>query len=157
MIGCENVCKRESGRETCHGVAIQHKKTKPMKRSLFFIITAIISIVTGSILLFYPNFIVEGNHWISSPQIESLFRLLGSMVVSIGILNLIVRNHADSDTLRAVLILNITKHTIDLILDLISAKQGISSFKDLIPFFIGHIFIGSFSLYYLLKMKSTNN
>jgi hypothetical protein len=127
-----------------------------MKRSLFFLITAIFSILTGSVHLFFPNFIVESNHWISSPQIEFLFRLLGGLVFSLAVLNFLVRNHANTDTLKAVLVCNALNHTINLINDIMSFQQGIANFKDSIPFIAGHLFIGIGSLYYLMKIKTVN-
>jgi hypothetical protein len=124
-----------------------------MKRSIFLLITAIFSILTGCIHLFIPSFIVEGNHWTSSPQIEFLLRLLGGLVFSLGVLNFLVRNHSDSDTLKAVLVCNVLNHTINLVNDILSINQGIATFKDSIPFITGHLFFGLGSLYYLMKIK----
>lgn len=125
-----------------------------MKRSLFFLITAILSALAGSGLLFFPNFIAEANHWIPSPQILLQIRFSGALVLSIAALNFLVRNHGDSATLKAVFICNIVNHAINTVNDLMSYKEGSMSLEGLLPFFIGHLFIGGFSLYYLTKIKS---
>lgn len=125
-----------------------------MKRSLFFLIVAIISVIFGCQLLFFPSFIIEQNKWTPSLETASLFRLLGSFLFALGVLNFLVRNHQNSDTLKAVLICNILKQFTDIVLDLISWKQGVSSFSDLIPFLVVHLFIGLGSLYYLRKMET---
>lgn len=127
-----------------------------MKRSLFLLITAIFSVLSSCVLLFFPNLVVESNSWTPSLQITFLFRLLGGLVFSLGILNFLVHNHADTDTLKAVLVCNALNHTINLINDIMSFYQGIASFKDSIPFIVGHLFIGIGSLYYLTKIKATN-
>jgi hypothetical protein len=127
-----------------------------MTRSIFFLIVAIVSVFTGSVLLFKPNFIVENNHWVSSPQTEFFIRLLGSPAVAIGVLNFLVRNHAESATLKAVLVLNIIKHSIDLVLDFTDFDLRNANIQSILPFVIGHLFIGLGSLYYLLKMKNLN-
>jgi hypothetical protein len=127
-----------------------------MKRSVFFLITAIFSLLTGSILLFIPAFVINGNHWAVSPQIEFVFRLTGGLVVSIGVLNFLVRNHAGSNTLKAVLVLNILNHVINLTNDIVSFYQQIACFKDSIPFVAGHLFIIIGSLYYFIKIKTAN-
>jgi hypothetical protein len=128
-----------------------------MKRSIFFLIVAIVSVFTGCVLLFKPSIIVENNHWNSSPQIEFFIRLLGSPAIAIGVLNFIVRNHAESTTLKAVLFLNIIKHTIDLILDFTDFNLRNASIQSVMPFVIGHLFIGLGSLYYLTKIKTTSH
>jgi hypothetical protein len=125
-----------------------------MKRSLFFLITAIFSVFSGCVTLFFPNIVTESNHWTPSLQITFLFRLLGGLVISLGILNFLVRNHVDTDTLRAILVCNALNHTINLINDMISFNQGIASFKDSVPFIVGHLFIGLGSLYYLMKINT---
>jgi hypothetical protein len=126
-----------------------------MKRSLFFLITAIFSALSGCVILLIPNMVVEANHWVPSPQITFLFRLLGGLVVSLAVLNFLVRNHLDTDTLKAVLVCNALNHTINLINDIMSFYQGIANFKDSISFVVVHLFIGIGSLYYLMKIKTS--
>ncbi|PHK20078.1 hypothetical protein [Spirosoma sp. 209] len=122
-----------------------------MKRSLFFLITAILSAFAGFVMSFPPNYKVERHYFI--PFIEISFHHSGGLIFSLAILNFLVRNHGDSATLKAVLICNLVNHAINTVHDLMAYNQGIIGLESL-PFFISHFFIGGFSLYYLSKIKS---
>jgi hypothetical protein len=75
-----------------------------MKRSIFLLIVALIAFLFGTMLLLAPAKAGEGFGFASSPQIDVLFRAMGGMILSAGILNFMVRSHADSPTLKAVLV-----------------------------------------------------
>ncbi|WP_461149335.1 hypothetical protein [Spirosoma pulveris] len=122
-----------------------------MKRSLFFLITAIVSAFAGFVMSFPPNSIVEGHHWI--PFLQISFHHSGGLIFSLAVLNFLVRHHGDSATLKAVLICNLVNHAISAVHDLMAYNQGIIGLESL-PFFTSHFFIGGFSLYYLSKIKA---
>lgn len=125
-----------------------------MKRSIFFIITAVVSLLFGGLMLSAPAFASENFGLQSSPVTSLLFRSLGGMVLSLGILNYLVRNEADSIALKAVLIINIISHSISMGNDLFGVSQGILVFSKLAGGVVAHVFILVGSAVYLFKMKS---
>jgi hypothetical protein len=127
-----------------------------MKRSVFFIITAILGAIFGGMMLFVPDKAAAGFGIVSSPETSMFFRLIGGMVFSAGFLNFLVRNHQDSGTLKAVLLFNIVFHAIGLINDSIAVLSGVLDFLKISSGLLIHLFVGIGSIIYLLQIKSTN-
>ncbi|HLG40097.1 MAG TPA: hypothetical protein VI461_10525 [Chitinophagaceae bacterium] len=127
-----------------------------MKRSIFFTITAILALLFGGLMLFAPAFTSENFGLQATPVSSLLFRSIGGLVLSLGILNYLVRNEADSIALKAVLIINIVSHTISMGNDFYGASQGILEFSKLAGGMVAHLFIVIGSAVYLFKMKSSN-
>lgn len=107
-------------------------------------------------MLFAPAFTSENFGLQATPVSSLLFRSMGGMVLSLGILNYLVRNEADSMALKAVLIINILSHSISMGNDFYGASQGILEFSKLAGGMVAHLFIVFGSAVYLLKMKSSN-
>jgi hypothetical protein len=100
-----------------------------------------------------PSVAVDGNGFAASTQLDYVFRLLGGLLVSIGVLNFLVYNHQDSKTLKAVLIVNILNHTVSTGIDIQTIFSGLVDIARLAPFLIIHLSIGLGSLFYALKIK----
>ena len=128
-----------------------------MKRSIFFIITAVMAIMFGSMMLLAPTFAAENFGLASTAETSLLFRSLGGVVLPLGILNFLVRNEPNSNTLKAILIVNILSHAITMCNDLYGASNGVLLFSKIGGGIVAHLFIGIGSLIFLLKMKSSNN
>jgi uncharacterized membrane protein len=128
-----------------------------MKRSTFLLIAAIIAALFGSMMLFVPYKAAEGFGMDSTLQTQLLLRSLGGMVLCSGILNFLVRNQKDSQALKAILIFNVAFHTLSMLNDLYGVNLGILAFDKLIPGIVAHLFIGTGSLLYLLKIKPTES
>ncbi len=128
-----------------------------MKRSIFFIITAVLATLFGGMMLFAPAFTAESFGLASTPETSLLFRSLGGLVLCLGILNFLVRNEPNSNALKAVFIINILSHVISMANDFYGASQHILEFSKLGGGMVAHLFIIIGSLIYLLKMKPANN
>jgi hypothetical protein len=124
-----------------------------MRRSLFFLITAILGFLFGAMMLIAPDKAAEGFGWPISPPMELLFRSLGGLIVAAGILNLLVRNSVDSKALRGVFMFNVAFHGISMIIDVLGVSQGILAIDKIIPGQVVHLFIGVGSLIYWSKIK----
>ena len=127
-----------------------------MKRSLFFIITAIIGVLFGALLFLAPAKGADGFGVEASPIVVALFRALGAMILGMGIMNFLVRNHPASPTLKAVLLTNIFSHGLTMIADISGVIAGTLQFSKIAVGQGTHIFIGIGSLIYLLKMEKTS-
>ena len=126
-----------------------------MKRSTFFLITAIFAFVFAAMMLLVPASAAEGFGMVSTPETSLLFRSLGGMLLSASILNFLVRNHPDSDTLKAVLIFNVALNLLGMLSDVPGIIEGILPFGKVIPGHIVHLFIIIGSFIYLRKIKSS--
>ena len=126
-----------------------------MKRSTFFTIAAIIGILFGGMMFLTPAKSTEGFGIAATPENAVLFRALGAMILASGILNLLVRKHAASEPLNAVLIGNIAMHGLSMIADISAEVAGVLQFSKSAPGLIVHLFIGVGSLLYLMKMEKS--
>ncbi len=124
-----------------------------MKRSLFFIIVAVLGLLFGGMMLVASDKAAEGFGLTSNPVIALLFRILGSAILSSGLLNFLVRNDANSNTLKAVLIFNIVFHGIGMCVDLSGVSSGVLEFGKIVPGLISHLFIGIGSIVYVMRIR----
>lgn len=127
-----------------------------MKRSIFLLIVAILSLFVGLTLLFSPATAIQGNGFVSSEALIYVFKLLGGLVISIGVLNFLVRNHENSSTLKAVLVFNILNHSLSTCIDIKNIFDSVSDFNSQIPFLIVHLFVIIGSFLYFREMGQKN-
>ena len=128
-----------------------------MKRSTFLLIVAILAFLFGCMMLFAPAKALEGFGLVPDPLSSFLMQLVGSFILSMGILNFRVRTHGDSLTLRSVLLFNVLAHAIGMIIDCLGIAQGIMLFAKVIPGLVVHVFVGIGSLIYMMRMKTGNS
>ena len=126
-----------------------------MKRSTFFLITAILAFIFAAMMLLVPGTAAEGFGMAPTPETNLLFRSLGGMLLSASILNFLVRNHRDSDTLKAVLMFNVALNLLGMLSDVPGIIEGILPFGKVVPGHIVHLFIIIGSFIYLRKIKSS--
>lgn len=124
-----------------------------MKRSVFLIISAIVGILFGGMLLYAPSTSAENFGLTSTPEISLLFRSMGGMILSLGILNFLVRNEPDSYALKAILIFNLMTHLIGLIIDMNGIREGVLMFNRVAVGFAVHILISLGCIYYLTRIN----
>lgn len=128
-----------------------------MKRSTFLLIAAIITTLFGGMMLFLPIKAAESFGLTPNPESSLIFRWLGAIILSSAILNFLVRNHGDTDTLKAVFIFNIALHAITLIVDFVGIGEGILEVSKLVPGLVFHSFICIGSIVYLMRIKPSDN
>ncbi|MBX7142172.1 MAG: hypothetical protein K1X63_13940 [Chitinophagales bacterium] len=127
-----------------------------MKRSIFFLIAAIIAGLFGGMMLLAPAKAAEGFGILSTPESTILFRALGAMIFSTGVMNFLVRNHPDNITLKMVLLTNLVTHTLSTVADLWAVSDGILEITKAAPGLVAHLLIGIGSLIYAMKIKTSN-
>ena len=126
-----------------------------MKRKTFLTLTAAITLLIGCFALSAPGaLLVNVKHAAPSQVANVMARTVGILLVSVGVLNLLVRAHEDSPTLRAVLIANLLLQLgilpIDPIAYLTGAYRSLGSF---VPNTALHIALSAGFIFYLLKMN----
>ena len=127
-----------------------------MKRSIFLIITSIISALFGGMMFFLPEMVTEG--FGSAPTAFSTFlmREMGLIILCSGVLNFLVRNDSDSVALKAILIFNIAYHITMIPIVFMGVSQGVFTIDKSIGGLAAHLFIGIGSLFYLKKIKTSD-
>lgn len=125
-----------------------------MSRSLFFWITAILALLFGGLMFLSPGTAASSFGLDQSPGTDVLFRVLGATLLSLALLNFLVRNHADSETLAAVLWANVATHGLGLIADVASVVAGPLKPSAIAFGVIVHLFVGIGSLIYAMRMRS---
>ncbi len=126
-----------------------------MKRTVFFLVVAGLSILMSGALLAAPDKLALENGLEATARILSLYRLTGGLVLSIGILNLLVSRQTDSPSLRAVLVCNVVNHVVNLVNDLVLMGQVNGTIAQNLPFIVVHVFIAVGSLFFIRRMKAT--
>jgi hypothetical protein len=127
-----------------------------MKRSTFLLISAIIGFLFGSLMIFAPAKAAEGFGIVSTPEHLMFFRAMGEAIFAMSVLNYLVRNEGDSNALKAILIFNVLYHALGLTNDIYSVLQETITLIKVMPGIVTHLFIGLGSIFYLMRIKTTN-
>ncbi|HEX5172030.1 MAG TPA: hypothetical protein VFW11_22785, partial [Cyclobacteriaceae bacterium] len=126
-----------------------------MKRSIFLIITAVLSLLIGIMCLLSPDKMADGFGVAVTPLIIMLIREAGVSNLCMGFLNFAVRNHSDSMSLKAVLFFNMAYHALILPINIYGWSQGILSVDQVGPAFGIHLLLAIGFLLYALKIKTS--
>lgn len=122
-----------------------------MDRSIFLLITAIVSAIFGLVTFVAPANAAKGYGITSTPEVNWLFRILGAMVLSAGILNFMVRDQADSIAIQAILVFNIVFYFLRIANDIVALRQKLFPITKIWIGELVHLFISFGSLGYLLQ------
>lgn len=125
-----------------------------MKRSTFFLISAILSFVFGAMMFFLPAIAAKFLDIPLSDATASVLRGMGGLIIGSGTINFLVRNIHDNRTLKAVLLTNIITHLFGISADIWGVVDGALTTSKIAPVEITHLFIGIGSLIYLLRLKN---
>ncbi|MBK7402406.1 MAG: hypothetical protein IPJ34_40780 [Myxococcales bacterium] len=78
-----------------------------MNRKLFLTMVACVALAVGSVALLGPGVFLEtGKGALPSEAAKVMMREVGVLLVAVGLLGWLVRDHPDSPTLRAILVAN---------------------------------------------------
>ena len=122
-----------------------------MKRAYYFWVAAILAVAFGLLMLFAPAFAATQFQITGSSATATIFRVLGSVMLGVALLNFLVRNHTMSETLRAVLWTNVAIHGIGFLADLWSVQQGDIPFSGVAIGLVAHLIVLIGGAYYLWR------
>jgi hypothetical protein len=122
-----------------------------MKRAYYFWIAAILALAFGLLMLFAPAFAAAQFQLAGSAATATIFRVLGSVMLGVALLNFLVRNHTMSDTLKAVLWTNAAIHGIGFAADLWSVSLGDIALGGVAVGLVAHLIVLIGALYYLWR------
>ena len=124
-----------------------------MKRSIFFIVSAITCFLFGVGSLLAPFEVTEQFGIVLTPETSLIVRSLGGMIFSMGVLYLLIRNQPDSALMKLVLLYSAVAHIIGLAVTIYGMASQIMLTEKLIPNLAVHLFMGVGSIFYWNKLR----
>ena len=123
-----------------------------MSRPIFFLVISLVGLVFAGFMLLTPAGFAQNAGLSGSAETAFLFRALGAMILSVTLLNFMVRNHPASPTLAAVLWMNIAVHVLAGAVDLVGEAQGLVTFAHSAPGLAVHVLIAAGAYFYVRRM-----
>lgn len=130
-----------------------------MKRKTFLTITAVVASLIGCLALFAPDLLITSVKYAPPSETANVMaRTVGILLIFVGLLNFMVRDHEDSPTLRAVLIANLVLQLGIMPIDPIAYLTGVyATLGSFVPNTILHICLATGFVHFLARMKKTEH
>jgi hypothetical protein len=125
-----------------------------MKREYYFWLAAILALLFGLLMFFAPRMAAGAFALTGSGDTDTIFRVLGAVMLGVALLNFLVRSHPMTDTLKAVLWSNAAIHGIGFIGDLWSVAAGSVSFGGVAVGLVAHLVVLGGAAYYLWQPET---
>ena len=125
-----------------------------MKRKTFLTLTSVITLSIGCFALASPGTLIASvKHAAPSQTADVMARTVGVLLIAIGVLNFLIKDHADSKTLRAVLIANLALQIGILPIDPLAYASGVfRTLGSFAPNTALHVLLAFGFGYYLVQM-----
>lgn len=125
-----------------------------MDRKTFLTISSLIALAVGLFALVAPELLLQSKGVVVNAGTTIWVREVGVMLIAVGITVFMVRNHADSSTLKAVLLGNVVVQIGLLVIEPLAYFAGIiTKLAGIAPNTMIHMLLGSGFCYFLLKMR----
>ncbi len=122
-----------------------------MRRSYYFWVAAILALLFGLLMLLLPASAASAFQVPASTGTNTIFRVLGSVMLGVALVNFLVRDLAMSETLRAVPWGNAAIHGIGFVADCFSAGVGDVPWSGIGVGLIAHLIVLVGAVYYLWR------
>jgi hypothetical protein len=126
-----------------------------MNRKTFLTVTSIIVLCIGGFALTSPGVLIASVKYAAPSETANVMaRTVGILLISVGVLNFLVRSHEDSASLRSILIANLVLQLGILPIDPSAYFNGVyRTLGSFAPNTLLHLALASGFIYYLAKMK----
>jgi hypothetical protein len=126
-----------------------------MSRKAFLTVTSIIVLVIGMFALIVPGVLITRVKVAAPSETANVMaRTVGILLITVGVLDFLVRDHADSPTLRSILIANLVLQIGIMPIDPSAYATGVfQTVGSFAPNTVLHVLLASGFIYYLAKMK----
>ena len=130
-----------------------------MKRKTFLTVTAIVASLIGVFALASPGVLItDVKDAAPSATANVMARTVGILLITVGVLDFLVRDHEDSPTLRSVLIANLVLQVGIAPIDPSAYVSGVyGTLGSFVPNTILHVCLAGGFIYFLAKMKKSDN
>jgi hypothetical protein len=122
-----------------------------MQRRYYFWLAGALALAFGLLMFFAPTFAATQFQLAGSTATNTIFRVLGSVMLGVAVLNFLVAGHPMSETLKAVLWANLSIHGIGFIGDCWSAAIGEIPWAGVAVGLVAHAVVFTGALYYLAR------
>ncbi len=127
-----------------------------MRRSIFFIISAVLALFFGLHMLIAPGKMLENMVTVNTADLQHALQWSGSMLVALGVMNFLSRNDPGSAALRAVMIGNIILHVAGFAVDAYDYSINFINSYGLISGAVVHVLLTIGFIYYLVKLPKAS-
>lgn len=126
-----------------------------MNRKTLLTVTSVVATLIGTFALTLPSVLIEEvKHASPGDTANVMARTVGVLLISVGILDFLVRNDEDSPTLRSVLIANLALQIGIMPIDPSAYLSGVyKTYGSFGPNTALHILLATGFAYHLFKMK----
>jgi hypothetical protein len=125
-----------------------------MSRKSFLMLTSFVALAVGLFALGAPA-VLLGTVKLAAPSSSAnvMARTVGVLLITVGVLDFLVRDHADSPTLRAILIANLLLQLLIVPIDPLAYVSGVfHTLGSFLPNTILHLVLAGGFAFYLAKM-----
>jgi hypothetical protein len=128
-----------------------------MKRKTFLTVTSIIVLLIGCFALISPGVLItDVKYAVPSETANVMARTVGILLISVGVLNFLVKDHEDSPTMRSILIANLVLQIGIMPIDPSAYAAGVyRTVGSFAPNTVLHVLLACGFIYYLAKMKKS--
>jgi hypothetical protein len=126
-----------------------------MSRKAFLTITSIIVLAIGIFALTAPSALITSVKVAAPSETANVMaRTVGILLITIGVLDFLVKDHEDSPTLRSILIANLILQVGIMPIDPSAYATGVyKTVGSFVPNTVLHFLLAGGFIYYLAKMK----
>jgi hypothetical protein len=125
-----------------------------MSRRAFLTVTSIVAFAVGVFALAAPA-VLLGSVKLAAPSSSAnvMARTVGVLLISVGVLDFLVRDHEDSDTMRAILVANLLLQLLIVPIDPLAYFTGVfHTLGSFLPNTLLHLVLASGFAFYLATM-----
>lgn len=126
-----------------------------MNRKLFLTIVACVALAVGSVALLGPGVFLEtGKGALPSEAAKVMMREVGVLLVAVGLLGWLVRDHPDSPTLRAILVANAVLQVGIFPIEIVAYQRGVFPLlSGIVPNNVFHVLAAAGFAYFAAKVE----
>lgn len=130
-----------------------------MNRKKFLLITSLVALLIGFFALIFPNLLLtQAKMALPSEAANVMARTTGVLLITVGVLNFLIRNDEDSPTIRSILIADLILQLSLLPIDPLAYKAGIfHTWSSFLPNTILHLILAGGFAYYLVQINKNLN
>jgi hypothetical protein len=127
-----------------------------MKRSTFLLLSGLIALIIGTFALLAPAVLLASKGVVGAGA-NVWMQEVGALLLALGILSLMVRHHADSPTLKAILVCNVVIQVGLFVIEALAYHDGIITLlSGIIPNLTLHVCLATGLIYYIVTMRNSN-
>jgi len=127
-----------------------------MKRSAFLLLSGLIALAIGTFALFAPA-VLLASKGVASAAANIWAQEVGALLIAVGILAVMVRQHRDSPTLKAVLVSIVVMQIGLFAIEALAYRNGIITLlSGIVPNLMIHVFLAAGLIYYIVTMRNAN-